>query len=120
MAALIVVIPAFLPPLIVSVAQIVAVVLHIIAKPLDIADLLANPASNILRRILDVVNSIVPLALDAVAEAIEALLHVLRDLLDFTYATASPLGGVFGEVGSGLLEAGFVLVPVLLCGVWLV
>ena len=66
-------------------------------------------------RVLDVVDSVIPLTLDAVAEAVEALLYVLGDLLDFAHAAAGPLGGVFGEVGGRLLEAGFVLVPVLFC-----
>ena len=112
---LIVIISALIPTLIISIAQTIAIVLHVIAKPLHIADLLANPARDILRSILDILQGIVPLALHAVAEAIEALFHVLGNPLDFAHATAGPLGGVFGEVGSGLLEAGFVFVPVLLC-----
>ena len=113
---LVVIIPPLIPALIISIAQTIAIVLHIIAEPLHIADLLTNPASDILGSILDVVHGVVPLALDAVAEAVEALLYILGNLLDFAHAAAGPLGGVFGEVGGGLLEAGFVLVPVFFCG----
>lgn len=115
MTPLIVIIPPLLPALIISIAQTIAIVLHIITEPLHVADFLTNPARNILGSILDVVHGVVPLALDAVAEALEALLHVLGDLLDFAHTSASPLGGVFGEVRSGLLEARFVFVPVLFC-----
>lgn len=115
MTFLIVIIPPLIPTLIVSITQTIAIVLHVVAEPLHIPDLLANPARDILGSIFDVVHGVVPLALDAVADAVEALLHVLGDLLDFAHTTAGPLGGVFGEVRSGLLEAGFVLVPVFLC-----
>ena len=98
MTSLIVIIPPLLPTLIISIAQTIAIVLHIIAEPLHITDLLADPARDILGSILDVVHGVVPLALDTVAEAVEALLHVLGDLLDFAHTSAGPLGGVFGEV----------------------
>jgi hypothetical protein len=118
--SLVIIIPPLLSPLIISIPNPIPIVLHIIAEPLHIPNLLAHPASNILGSIFDVVHGVIPLALDAVAEAIEILLHVLRDLLGFAYAAAGPLGGVGGEVGSGLLEAGFVFVPVLFCGFVLV
>ena len=103
---LIVIIPPLLPPLIISIPQPIPILLHIVPKPLHIPDLLPRPARDILRRVFYILHSIVPFTLDALTKIIEALLDILRYLLDFADAAAGPLGGVGGEVGSGLLEAG--------------
>jgi hypothetical protein len=108
--SLVVVVPTLVPALIIRIAQTIAVVLHIVPKSLDVADLVASPVGDVFRSVLNIVHSVVPLALDAIAKAVEALLHVVGNLAD---TAACPLGGIFGEVGGGLFEAVFVLVPVL-------
>ena len=112
---LLIVVPTLVSALVIGISQAITIVLHIISEPLHITDLLADPAGDILGRVLNIVDSIVPLTLDAIAEAIKALLHVLGDLLDFAYTAARPFGGVFREVRGRLLESGFVFVPVLFC-----
>jgi hypothetical protein len=111
--SLVVVVPTLVPALIIRIAQTIAVVLHIVPKSLNFADLVAGPIGDVFRSVLNIVHSVVPLALDAIAKASEALLHVVGNLLDFADTAACPLGSIFGEVGGGLFEAVFILVPVL-------
>lgn len=112
---IVITIPLIIPPLIVGIVQSIAIVAHIVSKPLHIADLLADPAGDILRRVLNIIHSVVPLVLDVVAKAVEALLDVVGDPLDFADFAAGPLGGVLRRVGDVVLDAVFVLVPVFLC-----
>lgn len=112
---IIVVIPPLVPALIIGIPHTIAKALHVITESLNTTNLLANPASNVLRCLLNVVYGIVVLPLNTIAKAVEAFLDVLGDLLCLADAAASPLGGVFREVGGGVLEARFVFVPVFLC-----
>ena len=124
-------IPPLLPPLIIRIPQPSPRPLHLIPKPLRLPNPLPSPPSNLLRRILhiinriveaaldpvakvteplldslrrmlDVVDGIVEAAFDSVAEIIEALLDVVRDLFRFAYAATGPFGGVLGEIGGGV------------------
>lgn len=111
----IVIIPPLIPPLIVGIAHPITKALDLITKSLSTTNLLANPASNVLRRLLNIIYGIVVLPLNTVTEAIEAFLDVLGDLLCLANSAASPLRSVLREVGGGVLETRFVFVPVFLC-----
>jgi hypothetical protein len=117
----IVIIPLLISPRIIAI-------LNPIIKPLNIAHLSPSPPSDIVRDILDIVNSVVKPILNAILGPVIVILDILRYTLYLAHLPARPVRRVVGEVFhvllgavgvvvDAVLQAVFVLVPMLLCWV---
>ncbi len=104
-----IVVPSLIPAIFVRVV-------YVVIEALNVSDPATGPVGSLFWRILHVLDVIVKAVLDPVVKAAGVVLNVLWDVFDLFLLASSPVRGFFRGILDVILNAVFVLIPVVVFG----